>query len=111
MLARILRQFTSRKGDLWLMSAKWTAPVLSIAGGLVTARFLAPEELGVVQAVMLIPTYIAFLQFGVFNGLNRNLPLYRAKKETERAQAYVNASARISHLSPNAGGYCFRFGL
>jgi len=78
------------------MSAKWTAPVLGMIGGLIAARNLAPAELGVVQAVMLIPTYVAFLQFGVFNGLNRNLPLYRAKKEPERAQGFVNASAKMA---------------
>jgi O-antigen/teichoic acid export membrane protein len=103
MLTGLTQQLRKRKGDLWLMSAKWTAPVLSIIGGLVAARFLAPEEFGVVQALMLIPTYVAFLQFGVFNGLNRNLPLFRAKKETERAQAYVNAAAQMARFVAIAG--------
>lgn len=103
MLANLIRQFTSRKGDLWLMSAQWTTPVLGMLGGLVAARNLAPEELGVVQAIMLIPTYVGFLQFGVFNGLNRNLPLYRAKKEPERAQGFVNASAKMARWVALAG--------
>jgi O-antigen/teichoic acid export membrane protein len=105
MRAFISRNLKNRKGDIWLLSAKWSAPVLSIIGGLVAARFLAPQELGVVQAVMLIPTYLAFLQFGVFNGLNRNLPLFRAKKETERAQTYVNASARMARFVAMVGAF------
>lgn len=99
----LLDQFTKRKGDLWLLSAKWTTPVLGLVGGIVAAKFLAPEELGSVHAIMLIPTYAGFLQFGVFNGLNRNLPLYRSKGEPEAAQGFVNASARTARWVARAG--------
>lgn len=96
MLSRIKKQLSRRKGDLWLVSAKWTAPVLSMVGGLVAARNLRPEELGVVHAVMLVPAYAGILHLGVFNGLNRNLPLFRAKNMHEKVQAFVNASFTFS---------------
>jgi O-antigen/teichoic acid export membrane protein len=103
LFSRLLRQFTSRKGDIWLLSAKWTGPVLGMAGGLIAARFLAPAELGVVHAVTLIPLYASFLHFGVFNGLNRNLPMYRGRGEMERAQGFVNASAKTARWVAAAG--------
>lgn len=97
------RLIITRKGDLWILSAKWLVPVFAMVGGLVAAKNLAPEELGVVQAIMLIPTYVTFLQFGVFNGLNRNLPLFRARKEPEKAQGFVNASAKMARWVALAG--------
>jgi O-antigen/teichoic acid export membrane protein len=103
MLKFIQQQLSSRKGDLWMLSAKWTAPILSMIGGLIAARFLKPEEFGVVQAIMLVPTYVTFLQFGVFNGLNRNLPLFLAKKEPEKAQGFVNASAKTARWVSGIG--------
>ena len=96
MFAFLHKQLTKRRGDIWMLSAKWLTPALSMVGGLIAARNLKPEELGVVQAVMLIPTYVMFLQFGVFNGLNRNLPLYRARNEHSKAQRFVNASAKTA---------------
>lgn len=80
------------------------APILGLIGGLTAARFLEPAELGVIHAILLIPAYAGFLQLGVFNGLNRNLPLFRAKGEPEKAQGFVNASAKMSRWV--AGGGC-----
>lgn len=96
MFAFLQKQLTHRSGDIWMLSAKWLTPALTMVGGLIAARNLKPEELGVVQAVMLIPTYVMFLQFGVFNGLNRNLPMYRARGEYSQAQRFVNASAKAA---------------
>jgi hypothetical protein len=67
-LSSLIRQITSRKRDLWLLPVKWTGPVLGIVGALIAAHNLAPEDLGVLQAITLIPTYVGFLPFGVFNG-------------------------------------------
>ena len=86
-----------------MLSANWIAPVFAMVGGLIAARNLKPEELGVVQAIMLIPTYVSFLQFGVFSGLNRNLPLFRARNEPEKAQGFVNASAKMARWVALAG--------
>jgi len=74
-------------------------------GGLIAARHLSPEEFGAVQAVLLIPAYVGFMQFGVFNGLNRNLPLFRAKGEPEKAQRFVNASARVARYVAFGGAF------
>ncbi|MGJ8652850.1 MAG: oligosaccharide flippase family protein [Opitutaceae bacterium] len=92
----VKRNLEARRGDLWLLSSKWLSPVLGLVGGLATARFLQPEELGTFHAVMLIPAYASMLQLGVFSGLSRNLPLYLAKGEDARAQDFVNASSRMA---------------
>ncbi len=79
------------------------APAFAMLGGLIAARNLSPSEFGVIQAIMLIPVYVGFLQFGVFNGLNRNLPLFRAKGECAAAQGFVNASAKTARWVAFAG--------
>ncbi|MGJ8648976.1 MAG: lipopolysaccharide biosynthesis protein [Opitutaceae bacterium] len=99
----VKRNLEARGGDLWLLSSKWLSPVFGLVGGLVTARFLLPEELGTFHAVMLIPAYASMLQLGVFSGLSRNLPLYRAKGEDARAQDFVNASARMATCLAGVG--------
>lgn len=87
---------TSRKGDVWLLSAKWATPVVGLVGGVIAARHLDPEEFGIFQAVALIPIYVGFLQLGVFNGLNRNLPLSLAKDDPGLANRFVNASSKMA---------------
>ncbi|MDB4444771.1 oligosaccharide flippase family protein [Akkermansiaceae bacterium] len=103
MFYRLAKQLASHKKDVWIVSATWLAPLLGMIGGLIAARHLAPEDLGVVQAVLLIPSYVGFLQFGVFNGLNRNLPLFRAKGEPDKVQGFVNASAKMARYVAIAG--------
>lgn len=99
----LTKQFNARRGDLWLLSAKWLSPLLGMIGSIVAARFVEPQELGVVQGVLLIPVYAGFLQLGVFNGLNRNLPLYRAKNEPEKVEGFVSASAWTARWVAVAG--------
>ncbi|HAV13844.1 MAG TPA: hypothetical protein DCX06_10205 [Opitutae bacterium] len=105
MLSFFLKKIKSQRGDLLLLSAKLSTPLLGLIGGLVAARFLAPEELGVTQAIMLIPTYLGILQLGVFSGLSRNLPLFRAKGDPEQAQRLVDASGMAARWIGGIGAF------
>jgi O-antigen/teichoic acid export membrane protein len=49
--------------------------------GLLVARFVAPDEMGVFLSASLVLTYIPFLTLGTNNGLNRQLPFLLGKGE------------------------------
>jgi O-antigen/teichoic acid export membrane protein len=73
------------------------ATVLRLAGGLIAARLVLPEEMGVYSGIGLVLTYAAILQFGVLSGLNRELPFWIGKGD--RAQAEALAATALSWLA------------
>jgi hypothetical protein len=52
---------------------------LRIAGGVLTARFVLPSELGLFNGIGLVLGYLPFLQLGVLKDLGRELPYYIGK--------------------------------
>jgi O-antigen/teichoic acid export membrane protein len=66
--------------------------VVAFFGSIVAARYLKPEDLGIIQTLMLIPTYLVFLQLGVFNGLNRNIAYYLGRGDDKKVENMVNSS-------------------
>jgi O-antigen/teichoic acid export membrane protein len=56
--------------------------------GFIVLRWIAPEDIGLWQSLLLVGTYSSFVQAGVFNGLNRELP-YRLGKGDSSALAFV----------------------
>lgn len=64
----------------------------SMLMGVVAAACIDPSTFGIYQSFLLIPTYAAFLQLGVFNGLNRNLAFYKSKGDIERMQRCIDTS-------------------
>jgi O-antigen/teichoic acid export membrane protein len=48
--------------------------------------------MGVFNTVGVLPAYLAILQFGVFSGLSRNLPLARGEGRLERGQELIETS-------------------
>ena len=71
---------------------------VSMATGLIAAAFVEPEELGVIQTVLLVFTYASFFHLGVFNGLNRNLAYYKAKGDLKTMQDEINTSYSVSYI-------------
>ncbi len=63
-----------------------------MAGGLLQARYAAPEILGLFNGIGLIQGYTRFLQLGVINGLSRELPYYYGKGDHQRVQALTSVA-------------------
>jgi O-antigen/teichoic acid export membrane protein len=61
------------------------ASVLRLAGGLLQARLVDPEVLGLFNSIALVLGYASFLHLGVFNGLNREFPYFIGKGRREYA--------------------------
>ena len=76
---------------LYLVSAltggNIVSSMLRMAGGLLQARYVAPDVLGLFNGIGLIQGYTRFLQLGILNGLNRELPYYYGKGDHQRVQA------------------------
>jgi O-antigen/teichoic acid export membrane protein len=66
--------------------------VLRMAGGIVVARLLLPAALGLFDGIGLVLGYARFLQLGIFNGLNRELPYFVGKGDRVRVNELAAAA-------------------
>ena len=65
---------------------------LRMIGGLIVARVVLPPVLGLFNGIGLVLGYTRFLQLGIFNGLNRELPYYVGKGDRERVNELAAAA-------------------
>ena len=98
---KIIRQ---KKGELLFLSTRYSVPFIGLFCNFFVLRFISPDELGVVQTAFLIPSYLGFLHFGVFNGLLRNFAIFQAQNRIEKLQRIVNAGWLVGKLVSIAGG-------
>jgi O-antigen/teichoic acid export membrane protein len=56
-------------------SGNLIATLLGMVGSLVQARYLPPEEMGIYRRFMVVTGYLTFLHLGVFDGLQREIPI------------------------------------
>lgn len=68
------------------------AMVLRMAGGVLQARMVAPSTLGLFTGIGLVLGYAPFLQLGIVNGLNRELPYYVGKGDRKRVEDLAAAA-------------------
>lgn len=86
------------KGEANFAASNIITSCVSMATGIIAAAFVEPEELGVIQTVLLVFTYASFFHLGVFNGLNRNLAFYKAKGDLKTMQDEINTSYTVSYI-------------
>jgi O-antigen/teichoic acid export membrane protein len=91
MLGRLGRASTAYSAGI-LATANLTSIVLRLLGGIIVARFIVPEELGTFNGILLVVVYAGFLQAGVINGLNRELPYFIGKGDRPRAEGLAACS-------------------
>lgn len=91
------------KGEANYAFSNVVTAVVSMSSGLVAAAFISPEDLGVIQALLLIQTYAVFLNLGVFSGLNRNLAYYKAKGDLTTMQKEIDTSHTVSIVVAGIG--------
>ncbi len=83
-------------GDLTYTGGTVLTSVVAFLGSIIAARYLTPEDLGIIQTLMLIPTYLGFLHLGVFNGLNRNIAYYLGRGDDIKVEKMVNSSCAVA---------------
>ena len=78
--------------------------ILRLVGGLLVARVTRPEVLGLFNGLSLVLGYIPFLQLGVINGLNRELPYYIGLGDKQKADALAACAQAWALLVGSAVG-------
>ena len=83
------KQFVGRNiGELFYLGAQYSVPIVAFLVNILVMRYIDPATLGSYQSIQIWAAYFAFLQIGVFNGLNRNLSYYKgAGRLTELNEA------------------------
>ncbi|HQQ05113.1 MAG TPA: hypothetical protein PLT67_09780 [Kiritimatiellia bacterium] len=99
MLKKISIAGSRYRGELLFMAANYTTPLVAFYASSIAAFFITPEEMGSVQAALLIIPYFSMLHLGVFHGLNRNLAFYFGQGNREKGLMMVNASAFIARTT------------
>lgn len=73
-------------------SGSLAATGLSMLATLLITRWTPPQQLGLWNFALLVSTYSSVLQLGVFNGLNRQLPLLQGRSEHDAAERASSAA-------------------
>ena len=75
-----------------LVGGNVAGKLLRMAGGILQARFVDPSVLGLFNGVGLVLGYAPFLQLGILNGLNRELPYFVGKGDRKRVMELAAAA-------------------
>lgn len=67
------------------------AMVLGVFGSLVQARYIGPEDMGVFRTFGIVAGYLTFLHLGVFDGLQREIPLQLGRGNRTKAEQAASA--------------------
>lgn len=67
------------------------ATAFTIVGSLVQARYIGPEDMGVFRTFSILAGYLTFLHLGVFDGLQREIPLQNGRGKREDADKAASA--------------------
>lgn len=65
---------------------------ITMIAGLLTARFVEPSALGLFNGMGLVLAYAPIAQFGVINGLNRELPFFIGRGNKARAEELASTT-------------------
>lgn len=87
-----LRIWRAIRGVLAYTGSQYAARTMVLAKGLLLARFLGPNQYGVVAALGTVLAYATYLDFGVFHAQNREIPRLRGSGD-EGGAARVAAVA------------------
>src|SRR5208282_2313376 len=75
-----------------LAGGNLVSSMLSLAGGVLQARLVGPLILGRFKYIQLVLGYTRFLQLGILNGLNRELPYFYGKGDRQRVRELASAA-------------------
>jgi O-antigen/teichoic acid export membrane protein len=75
---------------IYLGSSQMISNIMRIIGGLLVASIIAPKLYGTFTGIGIIMGYLPILQLGVMNGLNRELPFFLGRGESQKAKHYAS---------------------
>lgn len=72
-------------------SGNMLAMLIGVAGSLVQARYIGPKDMGEFRTFGIVAGYLTFLHLGVFDGLQREIPLQLGRGYREKAERAASA--------------------
>lgn len=88
-------------------SGNMLAMLLGVFGSLVQARFIGPEQMGVLRTFTIAAGYLTFLHLGVFDGLQREIPMKLGQGDRQGANSSAAACLSWILLVSGACGLVF----
>jgi len=79
--------------SLYLLIPEIIKIIATLFQGLIIAKIIGPENLGIISSSALIITYGVHLQLGIFNGLGLKIPYLIGKGESEVAKKEISEAA------------------
>jgi len=73
-------------------SIKYIALIIVFLKGIISARALGPELLGVLGNLLLVLTYISYSSLGILYSMNREYVIYEARGDEKRAKQVISTS-------------------
>ena len=110
MFAPMVRHGGRYRGELLLIAANYSTPLVGLFASTIAAMSLSPSEMGAIQSVMLLSSYLSMLHLGAFHGLNRNLAFYFGRQDRDTGLRMVYASHFVARVNA-LGGVLFGSGL
>ncbi len=96
---KIISSFNN-KAALLFSSSSLILSVVKLISGIVIIKWVIPEDVGMWNSVSLIQSYAAILQLGALSGLNRELPFYIGKGDSQYIiKLAETANAFIQYLN------------
>ena len=66
--------------------------------GIILIKWIQPSEIGIYNSYSIVIAYSFFLQLGIFNGLNRQIPYLLGKNDHDAANKLIYASNKFAIL-------------
>jgi O-antigen/teichoic acid export membrane protein len=98
-LQKIKKVFSNYKTPILYSGSSFVKSGVQIITGFIIARLIAPSDLGIWNSISLAITYSVFLQAGLINGLNIELPLSLGKGENNRANNIAGTVLTITAIT------------
>lgn len=89
---KIKQGFVTYKTPIVYASSSIVKAFATIIAGFFIAKYISPEDLGLWSTLSLFITYSLFLQGGVINALNLELPLSFGEGKNKRARLYAGVA-------------------
>jgi O-antigen/teichoic acid export membrane protein len=86
-----LRQSKTVRTIAVFATGNMVAMLLGVVGSLVQARYVAPEDMGIFRTFGILIGYLTFLHLGVFDGLQREIPLQLGRENRPKAEQAASA--------------------
>lgn len=89
---KVKHTFITYKTPIVYASSSLIKAFATLAAGFFIAKFISPEDLGLWTTLSLFITYALFLQGGVINGLNLELPLSFGEGKNKKGRLMVSVT-------------------